>query len=269
MKKGDYYMTNKMKLLMATSLVAFVTTGCSTAPAPWAQTKNGGGSNGKGVTHSHNGQVHTHPLPSSGIHHSHRQGGASGNASNYGSSSSNNNAGGVTHTHDGIRHTHPLPSSGLNHSHGGGYGKAIDGGSYTDTYGGYGNNSNNSYDDGYYDSEYGNRNNRDRYNDRYNDGSYSSGRGSYYDDYGSNRDSGSRDTSRDDDSSDYASSIDPSSNYDGGDTYVVRRKDTVFEVMRQTGAYWKDIIRLNDLKAPKYEIHPGQRLKLPKDHDSK
>ena len=266
MKKGDYYMTNKLKLLMATSLVAFVTTGCSTAPAPWAQTKNGGsgGSNGKGVTHSHNGQVHTHPLPSAGIHHSHRQGGASNNTGNRGGSS-NNNAGGVAHTHDGIRHTHPLPSSGLNHSHGGGYGKAIDGnysgngGSYTDTYGGYGNGGSGSYDDGYYDSEYGR--NRDRSSDSSYGSRYDSGRDSYYDSGSSRSDSNT--------DSDYASSIDSSSNYDGGDTYVVRRKDTVFEVMRQTGAYWKDIIRLNDLKAPKYEIHPGQRLKLPKERDQK
>jgi len=255
-------MTNKLKLLMATSLVAFVTTGCSTAPAPWAQTKNGS-TGGKGVTHSHNGQVHTHPLPSSGIHHSHTQGGATGNTNN---NNSSNNAACVTHTHDGITHTHPLPSSGLNHSHGGGYGKAVGGSNnnnrndtYTYTYGDYGNNNRGSYyNDGYYDSEYG-KNSNSNSSDRYNDNNYGgSGRDTYYD--------SRRDDNRND-SSDYASSIDSSSNYDGGDTYTVRRKDTVFEVMRQTGAYWKDIIRLNDLKAPKYEIQPGQKLKLPKDRD--
>lgn len=47
-----------------------------------------------------------------------------------------------------------------------------------------------------------------------------------------------------------------------GDTYVVRRGDTVFQVMRNTGVYWKDIIRLNNLQAPEHRIVPGQRLRL-------
>ena len=48
---------------------------------------------------------------------------------------------------------------------------------------------------------------------------------------------------------------------DGG-TYVVKKGDTVFEVMRQTGVYWKDIISLNNLVAPAYTINPGQTLRL-------
>ncbi len=44
--------------------------------------------------------------------------------------------------------------------------------------------------------------------------------------------------------------------------YVVKPKDTVFEVMRQTGVHWKEIIRLNSLKAPKYTIFPGQSLRI-------
>ncbi|QQZ28519.1 LysM peptidoglycan-binding domain-containing protein [Thiothrix subterranea] len=44
--------------------------------------------------------------------------------------------------------------------------------------------------------------------------------------------------------------------------YVVQKGDTVFQVMRTTGAYWKDIIRLNNLEAPNYPITPGQRLRL-------
>lgn len=47
-----------------------------------------------------------------------------------------------------------------------------------------------------------------------------------------------------------------------GDTYVVKRGDTVFQVMRNTGVYWKDIIRLNNLQAPEHKIVPGQRLRL-------
>lgn len=46
-----------------------------------------------------------------------------------------------------------------------------------------------------------------------------------------------------------------------GSTYTVRKGDTVFEIMRQTGVYWKDIIRINDLQPP-YNISPGQTIRL-------
>lgn len=48
----------------------------------------------------------------------------------------------------------------------------------------------------------------------------------------------------------------------GGSSYVVKKGDTVFEVMRQTGVYWKDIISMNNLVAPAYTINPGQTLRL-------
>lgn len=48
----------------------------------------------------------------------------------------------------------------------------------------------------------------------------------------------------------------------GGNSYVVKKGDTVFEVMRQTGVYWKEIISLNNLQAPSYTIQPGQQLRL-------
>lgn len=47
----------------------------------------------------------------------------------------------------------------------------------------------------------------------------------------------------------------------GGSSYVVKKGDTVFEIMRQTGVYWKDIISINNLRAP-YNISPGQRIRL-------
>ena len=47
-----------------------------------------------------------------------------------------------------------------------------------------------------------------------------------------------------------------------GNTYTVRKGDTVFEIMRQTGVYWKDIIRINGLQAPAYNINPGQIIRL-------
>lgn len=47
----------------------------------------------------------------------------------------------------------------------------------------------------------------------------------------------------------------------GGSTYIVKKGDTVFEIMRQTGVYWKDIIRINNLQPP-YNITPGQTIYL-------
>jgi len=47
----------------------------------------------------------------------------------------------------------------------------------------------------------------------------------------------------------------------GNSSYMVKKGDTVFEVMRQTGVYWKDIISMNNLTAP-YTISPGQTLRL-------
>lgn len=49
---------------------------------------------------------------------------------------------------------------------------------------------------------------------------------------------------------------------EGETYYIVKKKDTVFEIMRQTGVDWKTIIKLNDLKAPKYNIYPGQQLRI-------
>lgn len=46
------------------------------------------------------------------------------------------------------------------------------------------------------------------------------------------------------------------------ETYTVQKGDGVFSIMRKTGVYWKDIIEMNDLKAPDYIIVPGQVLIL-------
>ena len=46
------------------------------------------------------------------------------------------------------------------------------------------------------------------------------------------------------------------------ETYTVQKGDTVFSIMRETGVYWKDIIDMNNLKAPRYIIVPGQILIL-------
>ncbi len=148
----------------------------------------------------------------------------------------NNQQGGtnnsVSHNHNGKNHAHPLPSTGLQHTHTGGQNVSMDGNGGVQT---------RAYDAGTGNSgssapaSDGNRDDRN-----YNDSASSSNSSN-----SSNHSTGSE--------SDY---------------YTVKSKDTVFEVMRQTGAYWKDIIRLNDLKAPQYEIQPGQRLKLPTERNS-
>ena len=48
----------------------------------------------------------------------------------------------------------------------------------------------------------------------------------------------------------------------GDSSYTVKKGDTVFSVMRLTGVYWKDIIKMNGLQKPSYTISPGQRLRL-------
>ena len=56
---------------------------------------------------------------------------------------------------------------------------------------------------------------------------------------------------------------DQSDNQDNtAETYTVKKGDTVFSIMRETGIYWKDIIEMNTLKAPRYTITPGQVLIL-------
>ncbi len=54
----------------------------------------------------------------------------------------------------------------------------------------------------------------------------------------------------------------PKTSNQGQTFYIVKPKDTVFAVMRNTGVHWKKIIQLNNLKAPKYTIFPGQSLRI-------
>ena len=60
----------------------------------------------------------------------------------------------------------------------------------------------------------------------------------------------------------YVSSSNNGGGTSNGKTYIVKKGDTVFEIMRQTGVYWKDIIKLNNLQAPSYGISPGQTIRL-------
>jgi hypothetical protein len=236
MKLKGELMDKKIKLLAATSLVAVFVSGCTTAPAPWANQNRpaGGGSASQGGTaHQHNGVVHTHPLPGQGIHHTHQYGQGAGAVgqpvgSSGGNVNTNNNTGGGSQTY------------GYDY---GGYGGATT--SYDNSY-------NSGSNSGYYNDMNSGTNN---YGSSYDGGSSSTSYGSNYDTstYGGNSSTSS--------SLDMEDIKDPS--YREGDTYyTVQRTNTVFAVMRITGAYWKDIVKWNNLQAPKYVIVPGQRLRV-------
>ncbi|TXH71899.1 MAG: LysM peptidoglycan-binding domain-containing protein [Thiothrix sp.] len=229
---------------------------------PYPQTQYNPGNNNGGVPHSHCGRVHSHPLPAQGLAHTHgnpacpagpasggQQGGTQqggqyggqqqGNNSGYDYAYGNNNAGSGT-TYD---YTGQAGNAGSNADNGGYY-----------NYGGSGSGNNNQT---YYDStqpkapsNYYDNNSNTNYDYSSPSSSGSSNSGSY-DSYtggssGGNANSGS-----------FAPN-----NYSGGNSYTVKRGDTVFQVMRNTGVYWKDIIRLNNLQAPNYQINPGQVLRL-------
>jgi LysM repeat protein len=161
--------------------------------------------------------------------------------------------GGVTHNHCGQVHTHVLPPQGLAHHHGNG---CMAGAATTappvnnqppvNTYA-YNPPVANAYTGSTSAGDYA---------------SYSTPKpttdtnGSYYYNY-----TGSTGTS-----TGTAVTPPPAANaggaYVSGGNYTVQKGDTVFQVMRNTGVYWKDIIRLNNLQGPDYTIQQGQTLLL-------
>lgn len=223
------------------------------------------GNNNGGVAHSHCGRVHSHLLPGQGLAHTHGnpacpagqasggqqgsnqypgQGGQSGgqqqgNNSSYDYAYGNNNNNNSGNTYD---YTGQAGNAGSNTDNGGYY-----------NYGGSGSSTNQNYYDStqpkapanYYDN---NSNTNYDYSSPSSSGGNSTGS---YDSYTGGNSSGSSSSG----------SFAPN-NYSGGNSYTVKRGDTVFQVMRNTGVYWKDIIRLNDLQAPNYQINPGQVLRL-------
>ncbi|HHC74886.1 MAG TPA: LysM domain-containing protein [Thiothrix sp.] len=294
-------MFKNIKYLAAISFAAMVVSGCTTAPAPWANpsyNQNQARGNVRppaparvqgGTAHQHGTVVHTHPLPAQGIHHTHQYGsgaGISGRAvgsagqqaqpapvrqpqpqyqpqrqpqqppqqnqsQTYGYGYGNNNGGynaGSQSPYDGSSN----PYNSGNNNYGGGNTnnntKPSTGGYYGDIGGNNNTNSSSSYGGGSSSSSssYG--------------GSSSSSGGSY-DGGSSTYDTSTYGGSSSSSSSNLDDIRDP--NYRDGDTYyTVQKGNTVFAVMRITGAYWKDVVKWNDLVAPKYTIHPGQRLRV-------
>lgn len=217
------------------------------------------GNNSGGVPHSHCGRVHSHPLPSQGLAHTHgnpacpagqassgQQGGAQYGGQYGGQQQGNNSNSGYDYAYGNNNN-----SSGTNYD----YSSQAGNGSANNDNGGYynygGSSSGSSNNQNYYDStqpkapsNYYDNNSNTNYD--YSSPSSSGGSGSYDTYTGGNSSSGS-----------FAPN-----NYSGGNSYTVKRGDTVFQVMRNTGVYWKDIIRLNNLQAPNYQINPGQVLRL-------
>lgn len=343
-------MDRTIKLLAASSVVMLTMTACAPGYSPYGSSGTGstydagssggyggGGATKEAVTHSHGGKVHSHPLPSTGLRHTHTTGGGSTSGSGYTGGgytggggggttyvpprnpnpypqqyNPGNNNGGVPHSHCGRVHSHPLPPQGLAHTHGNpacpagsaSGGNAGNNSQYTNQQGGgnqqqgnnngydyaYGGNVNNGGGSTYdYSGQTGNGNtdNGTNNNSYYNYGEVGSGTNNnntnyydntqpkapsnYYDnnsntnyDYSSPNTNGvnnNTDPYANSGSSGGGGSFAPN-NYSGGNTYIVKRGDTVFQVMRNTGVYWKDIIRLNNLQAPNYQINPGQSLRL-------
>lgn len=234
-------------------------------PNPYQPQYNPGNNNG-GVPHSHCGRVHSHPLPGQGLAHTHGNpacpaGAASGGSNNqYG----NNQSGGQQQQQGG--------NNGYDYAYGNNNNNnANNSGNDYDYSGQSGNPNNNTNNDSYY--SYGNSNSGSN-NQNYYDSTQPKAPSNYYDnnsnnnyDYsapnsGGSGSSGSYDAYSSGGSGSSSGGSFAPNNYSGGNSYTVKRGDTVFQVMRNTGVYWKDIIRLNNLQAPNYQINPGQTLRL-------
>ena len=251
-------MVKQFKLAATASVGAVALTAC--APNPYWQNGNynGGGSaavNRNAVTHTHCGKTHAHVLPPQGLAHHHGDGCMAGSASAARPYTAPN--------------TYRPPANTYQPNYQTQYqGAAANTGAttygYTDYSGGAAASTGGSST--YYDYSKPTAPSSSNASASY---GASSGGASYYD-YTAPNTSGS--SSGYYDYSGSSSSTKPSygsssstsvnSNYTGGGTYTVQKGDTVFQVMRNTGVYWKDIIRLNSLQAPDYKLSPGQQLRL-------
>ncbi|MEE9351978.1 MAG: LysM domain-containing protein [Thiotrichaceae bacterium] len=269
----------KAKTLLAISFSALFVASCSTTNGRYtvgqqvATTDSGQ----KGVTHTHNGVAHTHPLPDGGLSHSHNYnsgsaanantcapctGGATRAVVNVPANTGGQQNTGNTHAHNGRSHSHPLPATGTSHTHNQGQQPVVkqpaqpQGNATYYDYSGGGSTKSNYYN--YGGTAKGNAN--------ANGVAHSHGAKSHTHALpasGTNHTHNQGSTSIGNTYNTYANGGAPANNNQaGGNTYTVRPKDTVFQVMRNTGVYWKTIIKLNNLQAPSYTISPGQVLRL-------
>lgn len=233
-------------------------------PNPYPQQYNPGNNNG-GVPHSHCGRVHSHPLPPQGLAHTHGNPACPAGAASGGNAGNNSQ---YTNQQQGGGNQQQGNNSGYDYAYGG---NVNNGGGSTYDYSGQtgnGNTGNGTNNNSYYNyGEVGSGTNNNNAN--YYDSTQPKAPSNYYDnnsntnyDYSSPNSNGvNNNTDPYANSGSSGGSFAPN-NYSGGNTYIVKRGDTVFQVMRNTGVYWKDIIRLNNLQAPNYQINPGQSLRL-------
>ncbi len=269
----------KVKSLLSISFTALFLAGCTTTDGRYTTGQEASATGGQaGVKHTHNGVAHTHPLPEGGLSHSHNYN--SGAATNtcapcaadttrtpvvnipVTTNTGNTSANGNSHVHNGRRHSHPLPASGTNHQHRQGTGNQ-----------GTGTVVNTQPQQPVQPQQPANTTVYD-----YSGGSSSTGT-SYYNYGGSKGNAANNNVTHSHNGRSHSHTLPAAgtnhthqgaTSFGGGNTgggsngsvYVVKPKDTVFQVMRNTGVYWKTIIKLNNLQAPDYTISPGQRLKL-------
>lgn len=225
-------MDRKIKLAATISLLGLTAAAC--APNPYynngynygsrTTTQTGGAVNrGAAVSHTHCGRTHSHALPAEGLAHHHGDGCLAGSGGTATTATNNNYAG--------------TGSYGTNYNYG--YNQPPATNTNTNTYGYNPPAATQPYD--------------------YSTGSSSSSNYNYSV-YADPKPSTSY-TPAPSNRTTYPSST-STNTYSGGGSYTVQKGDTVFQVMRNTGVYWKDIIRLNNLQAPNYTITPGQTLKL-------
>lgn len=242
-------MDRKIKLASSVSLLALTAAAC--APNPYYGGYNTGTTyntnrtttgtvstqNRNAVTHTHCSRTHSHVLPPEGLAHHHGDGclaGSGGTGSTTTTTTATNNYGSYGYTTQPAPYTPPTTTPYYDYSAGGNY------------------NTGSNYNTG------GNYNTGSNYNTG---GNYNTGSNNSWGNYSgytqpktttprSNTNRSSATTNR-------SSSTNSNAN---ASSYTVKQGDTVFEVMRQTGTYWKDIIRLNNLQAP-YTLVPGQVLR--------
>lgn len=228
-------MDRKIKLAATISLLGLTAAAC--APNPYynngynygnraTTTQTGAVNRGAVVSHTHCGRTHSHALPAEGLAHHHGDGclAGSGGAATTGTNTNNYGTGG---NYNNYGYNNQPPATNTNTY---GYNNQPGGTPAYDYSAGYGSGSTSSSSYNY--STYAEPKSTNNYNTYTPAPSTSSGNRS------TNTSTGS------------------------GGSYTVQKGDTVFQVMRNTGVYWKDIIRLNNLQAPNYTIAPGQVLKL-------
>ncbi|WML91739.1 LysM peptidoglycan-binding domain-containing protein [Thiothrix lacustris] len=233
-------MDRQLKVAAATSLLALTAAAC--APSPYYAGYNGtntqattsgtiGNRSTAAVTHTHCGRTHSHALPAEGLAHQHGDGCVAGTG---GAAVSNTNT--STYGYGGSYNAQPQaqPQQPVANSYG--YNTSPVQPSYYDY-----TNPNNTYTA----SAPAPAPAAPSYNTGTNSGSYYT-----YSEPKTSTPSVAYNTAS-------STTTSTSTGY-----YTVQKGDTVFQVMRNTGVYWKDIIRLNNLEAPNYSISPGQRLQI-------